>query len=93
VTPPVPGSAILDVLVEECGWQPTDNDRAMFRYHYNKADPKPLEYRFMGALGFGGKLHLQGQRLYVSCYRENETPERLAMIERANQRLAELVAS
>jgi hypothetical protein len=86
----IPGSAILQVLVEECGWRPSDSDREMFTYHYDTADHQPLEYRFIGALGFGGKLWMQGEHLYVSCYQEDETPERLTMIERANKRLAEL---
>jgi hypothetical protein len=89
----VPGTEILRILIEECGWNPSETNREMFAYHYDKADHGPLEYRFMGALGWGGKLHMDGDRLYVTCYRENETPERLAMIERANRRLAELVAS
>lgn len=51
------------------------------------------EYRFMGDLGFGGKFRNNGNRdntPYVDCYPENETPERLKMIEAANKRLAEL---
>jgi hypothetical protein len=87
----IPGGEILRVLVEECGWQPSAADRDLFTYHYDKADREPLEYRFMGALGFGGKLRMQGERLSVDCYPEDETPERQAMIERANRRLAELV--
>ena len=82
--------AAYTVLVEECGAR--DDDQ---RQHFLVAVEgfKRFEYRFMGALGFGGKLWLSvGLReLYVTCYREDETPARLAMIERANARLAELV--
>jgi hypothetical protein len=89
----IPGSDILKVLVEECGWNPSDTDILIFRHHYDQADPRPLEYRFMGALGFGGKLHAQADRLSVSCYQEDETPERCAMIQAANARLADLVVT
>ena len=88
----IPGGRILQILEEECEWNPSDSDRAMFLYHYEDPnDPVPLEYRFMGGLGFGGKLWFQQGRLYVSCYREDETTERLQMIERADRRLEELV--
>jgi hypothetical protein len=93
MTRPIPGTEILRILIEECGWQPSDNDRQMFTYHYDTADHEPLEYRFMGALGFGGKLWAQADRLYVTCYQEDETQERHAMIDRANRRLADLVRS
>jgi hypothetical protein len=89
----IPGTEILTVLVEECGWQPSDDDRQMFTYHYDQADHEPLEYRFMGKLGFGGKLHMVGERLYVTCYPEDYTQARLQMIASANQRLYELVRS
>jgi hypothetical protein len=48
------------------------------------------EYRFMGALGFGGKFWQQS--MTVTCYPEDETPERRAIIERANAALADLLA-
>jgi hypothetical protein len=83
--------AAYTVLVEECGAR-DDDQRAYFLTAVKGL--KRFEFRFMGALGFGGKLWLsEGRRdLRVSCYREDETPDRLAMIERANQRLASLVA-
>jgi hypothetical protein len=45
------------------------------------------EYRFGGALGFGGKIHLAHGRLYVSCYREDETPIKRAAIRWVNHEL------
>ena len=43
------------------------------------------EFRFQGSLGFGGKIYFNPHRgLYVSCYREDETPERNSAIERMN---------
>jgi hypothetical protein len=53
-------------------------------------DIYPHEWRLNSALGFGGKVHLNASRLYVTCYREDETPKRLEMIEAANTRLASL---
>lgn len=47
------------------------------------------EYRFVGNLGFGGKFHDDGHRWRVGCYREDDTPERDAIIERTNAALAE----
>lgn len=44
-----------------------------------------LEYRFQGKLGFGGKIvHQTYSGFYVQCYREDETPERLKMLEDMN---------
>lgn len=53
-----------------------------------------FEYRFMGSLGGGGKiwLPLDGAP-YVNCYRENETPERGAMMEATNGALSKLMKS
>ena len=82
------------VLVEECSASSRDDDRYCFVQavtergrHYCR------EFRFCGALGFGGKFRNNGNNdntPYVDCYQEHETPERLAMIEKANQRLAEI---
>lgn len=72
------------VLVEECGAAPSGEDDFVFLNSRGRCD----EYRFIGALGFGGKFWRHDMR--VSCYREDETPERLAMMRRANARIAEL---
>lgn len=49
------------------------------------------EWRFGGTLGFGGKVHLNGRGLYVSCYPEDLTPELDDLIARVNRRLEEVV--
>jgi hypothetical protein len=50
-----------------------------------------LEYRFKGLLGFGGKLWLDMDgRARVSCYSEDETPERVATMATANKMLQRL---
>jgi hypothetical protein len=92
--------AVLKILVEECGHRVFDSQRDGDAFvHAIKVadDPHPFnicrEYRFMGELGFGGKFRNNGNHEntpHVDCYREDETPARLAMIERANKRLAEL---
>jgi len=86
--------AVRQILVEECGMSPEDRYCSFVRT-ITIAEPRLActEYRFMGALGFGGKFRNNGNRNntpYVDCYPESETPERLRMIEAANVRLAEL---
>ena len=88
------GRAVLKILVEECGYRVIDprDGEAFVR---SITDNECREYRFWGALGFGGKFRNNGNcdnTPHVDCYREHETPARLAMIERANARLAELFA-
>ena len=51
------------------------------------------EWRVQGALGFGGKIRNEARGLHVTCYREDETPIRLAMIAEANRLLAALLAA
>jgi hypothetical protein len=91
--------AVYAILVEECGWTyggPHAEESFIWTVATtDKSDPRKIcnEYRFCGALGFGGKFRNNGNNNnvpYVDCYPEHETPERLAMIERANARLAEL---
>lgn len=49
-----------------------------------------FEFRFCGALGFGGKLYQVGSKLYVSAYPEDLNQERRASILKANIALAAL---
>jgi hypothetical protein len=62
-----------------------------------------LAFRFCGSLGFGGKFHLHSRdfnydhrlgdfdhRCYVSCYPEDRTPQREALIRETNARLSQL---
>jgi hypothetical protein len=50
----------------------------------------PSEWRFQGSLGFGGKLWLERERWRVSCYSEDDTPERVEKIELVNALLEQL---
>lgn len=83
---------IYDILVEECG--ANDNPNASLgRSHFvsmQTCGDQLEEYRFQGDLGFGGKFWNGWRSWSVSCYPEDETPERLQMIEKANQRLEQL---
>jgi hypothetical protein len=84
--------AAYTILVEECG--ASEGWRDLFVAQM--VGSWPLEYRFQGGLGFGGKFRSRleegGWRHYVDCYREDETSERLAMIRRANARRADAAA-
>lgn len=80
---------IFDILVEECG--AAESLRSNFVMEHESKD-WPTEYRFCGKLGFGGKFWrypIGSPQFRVSCYTEDETFERLAMIKAANDRLAQ----
>lgn len=88
---PEEARAVLKVLVEDCGYRcmdPRDADA------FVSAQVEGCrEWRFQGALGFGGKFRNNGNNNntpYVDCYQEDETPARLEMIAKANARLAEI---
>lgn len=86
---------IFLILKEDCGWLADSHDEGAFIRAICHDEHICHEYRFMGALGFGGKLRNNGNREnlpHVDCYPEDETPERLAMIASANLRIAEVFA-
>jgi hypothetical protein len=76
--------AICCILFLECG--ATDFMLESFVPMRNEI----TEYRFQGNLGFGGKFWNANNRWYVTCYSEDETPERKEMIRKANEKLAAL---
>lgn len=50
-----------------------------------------LEYRFMGSLGFGGKLRIDSWRGAVATmYPEDETPKRRVQMDRINKDLRDI---
>lgn len=62
-------------------------------WEFCQAWPACVEYRFMGTLGFGGKVWWDesvaiAPRCWVSGYPEDMTPERLDAIKAANADLA-----
>lgn len=86
-------AAARQILVEECGLDQDPQNRDGFVRVISDPAQDCREWRFMGALGFGGKFRNNGNQNntpHVSCYREHETPERLAMMEKANRRLSDL---
>ena len=81
-------NAIYDILVQDCGAYDGGHERESFVAHQTTEDV--IEWRFGGKLGFGGKFWRNAGRIYVNCYREDETPEMRKMIDKANERLAAL---
>lgn len=78
---------VLTILVAHAGFR---DDRSFLPFQTRQFC---REYRFQGALGFGGKLWRDSDGVMrVSCYREDETPDRLAMIEATNAALAAVSA-
>jgi hypothetical protein len=78
-------TAVFNILVEHAGARADEQDQRSFVLEFTKERPTS-EYRFMGGLGFGGKLRFP--RLTVDCYPEDETPARREMIEKTNAALA-----
>ena len=85
---------VFAVIAEECGARTGSlgqGAEAFVRY-VGSASAFRQEFRFGGALGFGGKFYNDGGRWRVGCYPEDSTLKREAMIARANERLAALRA-
>lgn len=95
VTPELAGK-VFDVLVEHCGlhkdWDADVEKRQDFIVCLTHARFDSFEYRFIGGLGFGGKVYLTPTKWYVLCYSEDSTPEREGMIKAANAALDVLFA-
>lgn len=82
-------TAIWNALVEIAGAHESGRDAFMRNW------PDCREYRFQGALGFGGKVWRRygsprSSYAYVSCYPEDLTEERLQIIEAVNTRLEQI---
>jgi hypothetical protein len=84
---------MYDILVLHAGAREDSYDRKSFIQQAINWDYRfGFEHRFMGSLGGGGKIYLPLHRdPYVSCYQENETPDRKKAIEKANADLSKLV--
>jgi len=80
------GGRIYDILCECCG--ALDGNRRNFIFTHDWEGCR--EYRFQGVLGFGGKFRNEPDLWFVSCYSEDATPERQAIIDLANEKLAKL---
>lgn len=77
---------VWNILIRECGASNSEDARSDFVWRMSHQDIN--EYRFQGFLGFGGKFW--SGRFKVTYYPEDETPEREAMVEKANAKLKEL---
>lgn len=77
-----------DILIAEAGASDKERERRQFVSYFLTAQNP--EWRFMGKLGSGGKVRFNGDYLYVTCYLEQETPERLEIIEKVNEKLLAL---
>ena len=76
-----------EVLIPVCEASDCPADRDHFIIIQTDERECP-EFRFCGSLGFGGKFWVNDGRFYVNCYREDETPKRRKVIEKANEKLA-----
>lgn len=77
---------IYDLLVSIGGaYEP---ERDSFIYHHTKSKGGCDEWRFSGKLGFSGKYRSGYNK--VDCYREDETPERIKLMNVLNDALANL---
>jgi len=97
------GKEIWDKLVELCGLrrgtydeQESKSFTAALQHYFAERERLrakavwPFEWRFQGALGFGGKFYHQDfDGFTVGCYREDDSPERQAMIDAMNAWLKE----
>lgn len=78
-----------DILVEHAGASKDPDARTSFVHAYTERKFPASEWRFGGHLGFGGKFWRNG-RYYISCYPEDRTKKREAIIEKVNALLTEL---
>lgn len=74
-------------LLASIGGAP-ESMRGDFLFHHAQTATPCDEYRFQGHLGFGGKYRRKENR--VTCYSEDETPQRLEIMRRLNAELAKL---
>ena len=78
--PPVACTALFDILVAVAGTHKS------YRDDFIRCMAEGCrEYRIGGPLGFGGKYWPETNR--VTCYPEDETPQRKEIIERTNYAL------
>lgn len=89
---PEAANAIYDVLVEHAGEIEDEWSRETFVHAQTSRHCH--EYRFMGALGFGGKFWREDfQRQWrVNCYAENENERTRKIIAETNKALDEVYA-
>lgn len=79
--------AVYDTLIQHAGVVDSESGRRQFRSFYeNRFEAR--EFRFEGDLGYGGKIFFaKYESPYVTCYREDKTDTRRAMIKATNDAL------
>ena len=77
---------VYDLLVNIGG--ANESDRYDFVYHHTEGKHVCTEWRFCGKLGFGGKYRSSTNS--VDCYREDETPKRIKLMDELNSELAKI---
>lgn len=79
--------AIYDVLVQHAGAVDSENMRQQFQAFYARRF-EAREFRFCGALGFGGKIWFNKyQAPYVSCYAEDKSTKKEKIVQATNAAL------
>lgn len=80
---------VWDILVSDLGASKHRYARAAFVSYAVERSVIP-EYRFIGKLGFGGKVRFRDRKWSVYYYDEDRTQGRDALEQIANKHLAEL---
>jgi hypothetical protein len=75
-------NSIYDLLVKYC--KALESERASFVCNMTEPDFSCHEWRFRGNLGFGGKFY---HDMRISCYPEDRTKDRDAIIDKVNDEL------
>lgn len=82
---------IWETLVRCCGAKPDGLEDFLFATDFGEEHHRVTEYRFIGSLGFGGKVWIKpGKAPYVTCYQEDTTPARSQAMAVANNELQKL---
>lgn len=79
---------IYDILVEHAGAIEDERFSFVLSHSIDKNLDLFREWRFRGKLGPGGKFW--NRKYKISCYPEDETPERLEIIKKVNSLLEEI---
>jgi len=77
---------VYDILVNL--GSATENMRDSFIHSHIREEDMCTEWRFMGKLGCGGKY--RSERNTVDCYLEDETEDRLKIINEINKELKKI---
>lgn len=81
---------VWDVIVEKAGARESDREDGV-RYLTTASD-FAHEFRFIGLLGFGGKVRFSDEHgAWIDCYREDRDEVKDAILSHVNERLALIV--